>query len=164
MDANVIIDYARADALEQIFPKLREYVGEVCIVEAVFNEVEEIDHKQCKKLGIKVLKSTFEQTKRANKKMYGLSLQDRLCLWMAVDSGCICVSNDRDLRKACEDHGVEILWGLEIMKELVKTKGLSVSDAIMIAERIRKENVNYCSKKIIDKFSADIKSLAHKNK
>jgi len=42
-----------------------------------------------------------------------LSFYDCLCLFLARDKGWICATNDKALRKVCENEGIRLLWGLE---------------------------------------------------
>lgn len=63
-----------------------------------------------------------------------------MCLILARDEGWTCVSNDGPLRRACSASGATVMWGLQMMLELVAAGGLEVGEAIAVAEAIAAEN------------------------
>jgi len=69
-----------------------------------------------------------------------LSFQDRICLLVAKEGGFTCVSNDRRLRMSCEAEGVPVLWGLELLVELVAARAIPAEAARDIAARIVSAN------------------------
>lgn len=65
-----------------------------------------------------------------------LSFQDRICVLVARAGSYTCVTNDRSLRSACTAAGVPVLWGLEILVELVAARALPAESAREIAAQI----------------------------
>jgi len=62
------------------------------------------------------------------------------------------VTNDRRLRRECQDVGLDVLWGLEIMIDLVHAGRLPREDAIEVAEAIRAANPFYVTEEILEEF------------
>ncbi|RME21207.1 MAG: hypothetical protein D6798_18700 [Deltaproteobacteria bacterium] len=83
---------------------------------------------------------TLEQILEAGAERGSLSFADRMCLILARDESWTCVSNDGPLRRACEADGVGVLWGLQLMLELVHAGGMEPDAAIAVAEAIGAEN------------------------
>lgn len=46
------------------------------------------------------------------------------------------VTNDGRLRKACDEDEVPVLWGLEVLAQVVEAGGLPVKAAIELAKRM----------------------------
>jgi hypothetical protein len=91
-----------------------------------------------------------------------LSFRDHLCLIVASDEGFVCVTNDKALRKACDDKGVATLWGLEIMTALVRGRAMQAVDAIETAERISASNPLHIPKKLVDHFKKLVTGIEKK--
>lgn len=59
VDANVLIDYAKAD--ESVLALVVQRVGPIYIPRDVFEEVEQLDEDACTRLGLVVVDGTLEQ-------------------------------------------------------------------------------------------------------
>lgn len=81
-----------------------------------------------------------------------LSYEDKLCLILARDNGWSCLSNDGPLRDACKAQGVSVVWGLEIMLQLVEPGHASAAKVIEVAESIHLINPLYITQKIVRAF------------
>lgn len=131
IDAPVLIDYAATD--KTILGLAAQHIGPVNVLSPVLREVDELDESSCESLGIHIVEPTFAQLSQANQMVGRLSLEDALCLVVARESGWTCVTNDKPLRRACENAEVRVLWGLEIMVELVRLRQLSSTEALKVA-------------------------------
>jgi hypothetical protein len=86
-----------------------------------------------------------------------LSVADQLCILAARRLKCVCVTNDKCLRKACEKINVACMWGLQPLL-LLKTKGvLSVKEALNGVHRIRKQNPKHITETIVNRFAELLK-------
>jgi len=83
-----------------------------------------------------------------------LSRGDRLSFHVCRENDWICLTNDRPLRRICEEHGVRAQWGLELMAELASAGALSRSRALGTARRIRENNPHHISEAIVKRFAA----------
>ena len=122
VDANVLIDYAKADL--SVLALVVEYLGPVHVVRDVLAEVNQLDEEACEHLGVQVVDGTLDQILEAGARRGSLSFADRMCLILARDESWTCVSNDGPLRRACEADGVSVLWGLQLILELVHMGGM----------------------------------------
>ena len=138
VDACVLIDFAKADPA--ILTLVAHHVGEVHVATPVFEEVEDIDATMAISLGIKIYEPSLEIAAAAATKRGRLSFQDRLCLAIAMAEGWTCVSNDKQLRAACEAAKVPVLWGFQVLAMLVDARALSAADARTIATSIAASN------------------------
>ena len=150
IDANVLVDYQAADLA--ILALVNRHVGVVHILTTMLAEVEGFDESDCERLGFRVVEPTFAQVAEAAAPAGRLSFQDRTCLLVCRDHGWTCVSNDRALRKACESDGIEVVWGLELMLELVRHGHLPAEHASEAAERIHLANPVFVSSAILAAF------------
>ncbi len=154
VDANVLIDYAEADL--SVLVRVGEHLAPVCVARDVLGEVERLDEEACRHLGIRVVDGTVEQIVEAGSRRGGLSFADRMCLILARDQGWTCVSNDRPLRRACEGQGVKVLWGFELMLELVRVGGMDADAAIAVAEAIAVANP-WIGTKVVEAFRRKVR-------
>lgn len=138
VDACVLIDFAKADSA--ILTLLSRHVGEVHVATPVFEEVKDVDATMATSLGIKIYQPSLEIAAIAATKRGRLSFQDRLCLAIATAEGWTCVSNDKQLRAACEAAKVPVLWGFQVLALLVDARALSAADARTIATSIAASN------------------------
>ncbi len=138
VDANVLIDYAKAD--ESVLALVVRHIGPVFVPRDVLDEVDQVDEDTCTRLGLQIAEGSLEQLLEAGAGGGGLSFQDWMCLILARDNGWVCVTNDGRLRRACEEADVEIRWGLQLMLEVVDAGGLDAETAIEVAEAIGRTN------------------------
>ncbi len=160
MDANVLIDYQKSDF--SVLGLVNRHVGEVHILTTILDEVEGLDVVDCERLGLKAVEPGLNQLTRAAAQRGQLSFRDHLCLVVASDAEFVCVTNDKPLRKVCDDEGVSILWGLEIMTALVRGRAMRASDAIQTAEKIHLRNPLHISKTLVDRFAKIVTDIEKK--
>ena len=161
MDANVLIDYQNSDF--SVLGLVNKHVGEVLVLTTIIKEVGGLDFTDCERLGLKVIEPDLIQLKRAATKRGQLSFRDHLCLLVASESGFVCVTNDKPLRKACIEEGVAILWGLEIMTALVQGHEMRAVDAIQTAEKIHNSNPLHISRKLVEQFKKIVTDIEKKH-
>lgn len=154
LDANVLIDYANSEL--RVLSLASRHLGHVATASAVLDEVGRVNEDQCATLGIELLEPTLEQIQAASVHSGRLSFQDRLCLILARDGGYVCVTNDRRLRAECVDSSILILWGLELMVELVHHRHLQVSTALRVAHAIHLSNPAHITPEILHRFEQKI--------
>ena len=149
-DANVLIDYVKTNP--QILGLVSKHVGTVYVVADVLEEVEQLDAEQCHAIGLTIVEGTLAQITEASQRGGPLSFEDKLCLILARDNGWACLSNDGPLRDACKAQGVSVVWGLEIMLQLVDAGHVSAALVIEVAESIHSINPLYITQKILTLF------------
>ncbi|HYX23720.1 MAG TPA: hypothetical protein VFC23_06160, partial [Thermoanaerobaculia bacterium] len=93
-----------------------------------------------------------EQLLEAGKGTGRLSFNDRICLILARDGGWTCVTNDRALRKACDGISVPVLWGLELMLDLIADGHLTPESALQAARTIQAANPRHITAEILARF------------
>jgi len=155
VDANVLIDYAKAD--DSVLALVVQHVGPVYIPRDVFDEVEQLDEDACARLGLVVVDGTLEQLLEAGETAGGLSFADRMCLILARDHGWVCVTNDGRLRRACTEADVQVQWGLQLMLKVVETGGMAAEAAIEVAAAIGRENP-WIKQSVVDGFVAKVRA------
>lgn len=149
VDANVLIDFALAD--RAVLALVAGHVGAVHVPRDVLAEVDQLDEAACAELGLVVVDGTLEQLAEAGAGSGRLSFEDRLCLILARDNGWTCISNDGRLRRECEAAGVAVMWGLQLMLELVARGTMTPDAAIEVAEAIGRVNPRM-RPEVIDEF------------
>jgi hypothetical protein len=113
---------------------------------------------QCQSFGLTIVEGSFAQLTEAAQRGGGLSFEDKLCLVLARDHGWTCLTNDGPLRDACKAQGVTVVWGLEIMLQLVEAGHVSADIAIAVAESIHAINPLYITRKIVSTFCRKVQS------
>lgn len=157
MDANVLIDYR--DSNISILTLASHHLGRIQVIETVLDEVDGLDSAQCERLGIAVVEPDLPQLIEAATKRGPLSTQDHLCLIVAKADGSTCITNDAALRKACNEHGVPVLWGLQLMTELVRLVQLSAEDAVAVARDIHANNPLHIPSRLVERFATMVRSI-----
>jgi rRNA-processing protein FCF1 len=147
-DANVLIDYVKADA--EMLSKLASYWEQVFVPDVVLSEVRQLNAQRAKTLGLTVIETPLTLPPAA-----GLSLADRACLHFATERGWTCIANDRHLRNECRKCGVEVVWGLEMLLLLVDSGRLTKSQAQRVATKIHDDN-SQITKTILDDFLVEL--------
>ena len=123
------------------------------------SEVDGVEVIDCERLGIKVITPELIQLVSASAKRGKLSFRDHLCLIVSSALGFVCVTNDKSLRSACIDEGVQPMWGLELMIALVKKHKMRVKDATRVAEEIHQNNPFHIPRTLIDNFVRIVRSI-----
>jgi predicted nucleic acid-binding protein len=160
IDANVLIDYADSDP--SILTLFSKNIGSIHIIPDVLEKVEQLNTKECRRLGLVLAEPTLEQYLEAGKKIPGLAFDDTLCLILARDHHWTLISTDKALRSACKKAHISLLWGLELMLPLVEKNLLSPSQAQKTAARIHTLNPGFVHQQIIESFTKKIEDLQFK--
>lgn len=157
VDANVLIDYLAADVT--VLQLVSRHIGTVHIPRQVLQELPRVGADECEHLGLKIIDETLEHLLEAGQRRGRLSFHDRICLILARDAGWTCVTNDRALRNACEELSIPVLWGLELMLQLVAGHHLATDAAATIAKAIRESNPRHITEEILVRFSRRLKEI-----
>lgn len=153
-DANVLIDYAKTSPA--ILGLVAQHVGPVYVAADILEEVDQLSVTQCQAMGLTIVDGNLAQLTEASQRGGPLSFEDKLCLVLARDNGWSCLSNDGPLRMACKAQGVPVVWGLEIMLDLVEGKHLTAIDAIRVAQAIHAVNPIFITAKILAVFQKKV--------
>lgn len=133
----------------ELFSLVAQQLGQVCVARPLLYELEaEIDIDNAEALGLTIVDVAEEDVvavvnrpKNTPNDIWGpLSDYDTLCLLTAQRYGHICVTNDRNLRKACEHRGVSLKWGLQIVLELLEAGAIDCERAQTIGKRVFETN------------------------
>jgi rRNA-processing protein FCF1 len=157
VDANVLIDYLAVDVT--VLQLVSRHIGTIHVPRPILQEVPRIDPNQCERLGLQIVNGTYEQLSEADQRRGRLSFHDQLCLILARDTGWVCVTNDRALRKSCEKISIPVLWGLELMLQLVAGHHLTAHAAVDIATAIQASNPRHITQEVRERFSRRLQEL-----
>lgn len=156
-DANVLIDYRDSDL--SVLSLVVQYVAPVHVVREVVDEVDGMSLARCRELGLTVIEVETDVLLQLASLPRRVSRRDRLSLHVCRENDWICVTNDRPLRRVCEESNVRVKWGLELMLELVSAGALSASSALETAKRIRENNPHHISEAIIQRFTSRVRRI-----
>ncbi len=137
-DANIIIDYLSSN--KHILSIATEKLCDIYIPTPIFNEISQIDENIAAELGLKIIEPDFKQLTESMERGGALSYQDRICFILARDKEYSCATNDKTLKRHCENNNIKTIWGLEIMILLVEKGHLTKKIAITTAKDINKRN------------------------
>jgi hypothetical protein len=119
----------------------------------------QLNETTLKKLGLRIIDPEEIQLVEASRREGSPSTEDRLCYIVARDSNCDCWTNDKRLRKLCEDNGVNCHWGLAPMIRLVEMGVLSAERALRTAGIIHENNPFYIRKWIVEDFRRKVRLI-----
>ena len=151
VDANVLIDYTKSDV--SILALVSKYVGQIYVPSVILDEVDDLSEEDCLNLGFTVVDESIEVLLAAGEARGALSFEDHVCLLLAAEYECTCVSNDKPLHQACIEEGVSVMWGLRLMLELVEAGHLDKDSALEVAIMIQASNPRHITQEIIDEYS-----------
>ena len=158
LDACVLIDYIKAEP--GLFKIIAGCIGPVHVVSTVYEEVVQLTSlQQMADLGISLVEPEIDDGFEAEQMTGRTSFQDNICLLTAKRLGMICITNDRSLRTACFQHNVPIMWGLELLLQIVESGGLDYKSAIEIGRQIHANNPRHISSKVIANFEKKLSSM-----
>lgn len=149
LDANIIIDYVLSD--RTLLKLISAHVGTIYLATPVLEEIKELDESECDRLGIQIVEPETEILMKSAAVRGALSFQDHLSLLLAKEQQWTCVTNDKPLRRACEQENVSTLWGIELICILVEAKGLDAASASEIILTIHRNNPKYITKPIVER-------------
>jgi rRNA-processing protein FCF1 len=132
-DANVLIDYAKADMT--LLVELVGFWGRVYVPDIVLREVRQLPRERAEALGLIILETPLSLPEARS-----LSFQDRACLHFVIENGWTCIANDRRLRDECANRGRTTVWGLEMLLKLVSAGKIPSARARDAATHIRSDN------------------------
>ncbi len=150
-DANVLIDYVKAD--EDLIRELVAYWGAVYVPDRVLIEVRQLTFQRAEELGLTIIETPLVLPPGS-----GLSDQDRACLHYVLDRGWTCIANDRHLRNECGRQGGRVVWGLEMLLMLVANHQITKARAQDVAKRINIDNPEITDK-ILEEFKCKLAAL-----
>lgn len=158
LDSCVLIDFMNGEP--KLFHLLAEKVGKIHVVTPIIEEVDSIQSlKDLEDLGLIALEPDIEDVFTALKLKGKTSFQDQICYLTAKRYQLTCVTNDKPLRKLCEENHIPTFWGLELIIELTKLDGVSKKKALDIAKVIHKSNPIHIHERILSNFEAALNRI-----
>lgn len=161
LDADVLIDYAHAD--DGILRLVARHLAPVRVLSTTRNEVREFRNEDYSRLGITILIPTADQEEAAAGISSRSSLNDLLCLVVCRGNDWTLATNDRILRKVCEEYGVRTRYGLELMLDLFAIGCLPRSRAESVAERLHSRSPEHFHRGLIDWFRVQLGRIASRS-
>jgi len=155
-DANVLIDYLVTD--KKILKLIPGLFKEATIPIDVLKEVEQVTAKQITACGFTVYYPDPDTYYKAANSENGLSFEDNICIIDSKTNGWGIITNDTKMRSKCEEEGVELFWGLQLMVILVEKGRLAKDEAITAGEKIEVSNPRI-TKTDLKRFKAKINAI-----
>ena len=152
----MLIDFIKAD--RTVLELVVKHVGPLHVTSPVVDEVSEIDDEnELVALGLIIIEPEIEDAYAASDRSGPLSFEDWLCLLTAKRHGFTCVTYDKNLRRFCQQEGVSLLWGLELVAELHRVGGITGKEADACAQTIRRSNPKHITEEIVSRFADRIR-------
>jgi rRNA-processing protein FCF1 len=153
-DANILIDYASCGM--EVLALVSEHLAPVVVPDVILQEVRSLTQEQIEEAGITVVETPLDLLLPDPLVSKRLSTQDRVCLEMASANGWTCATNDRVLRNACQARDVRLVWGLELMVELVDRRILPEKKARNVGKKMHQVNPKSITNQVLTDFLARI--------
>ena len=150
-EANVLMDYCESGN-RAVLSLAAEQIGPLVVVSSVLDEVRELDADDCANLGIRIVEATTEQLDRAGWVDSPVSFSDQVGLVLCRDEGWTCVTNDRTLKRLCEQLGVPVRFGLSLLVDLAVAGAITRRRAGVVARRIHALNPNHIDDRVLSRF------------
>ena len=162
LDTCVASDILNVDA--EIFVLAARYLGSICMPAVLIDELREcfqiVDPSE---MGVDEIALTDEDRieavdLRERPGKSALSENDCACAILAARLKCRCVTNDKLLQKTCEELGVPVWWGLEMVLELCDRGGISFDRAEAFIIGLCRLTP-YVNEKIEERFRARLEKI-----
>ncbi len=159
LDANVLIDLQNSEL--EVLSEVKKHVAEIFVLKDIFdNELPDLTESDCHRVDLAIIEPKEHVSREVDKNFVKLTEEDQLNLFTAVDSGFILVTNDVNLRKACEERQVKVIWGLQLILMLVEKSEYSIDDAKNIGEKIAESNP-FITEEIVLDFNEKLENIRH---
>lgn len=158
VDADVLIDYCNSDL--SVLEALSRRIGRVHIGTPTFDEVTQLTLGEVRDRGFVVVIQDLKIAGEAASRRGGLSFSDHVTLLLAKENSWCCITNEKELRRECEEEGVSVLRGLEPMKILVANRVITAAKAVRTARLIQDSNPAFITADIIGTFERQIGQIA----
>ncbi|MFK5986112.1 MAG: hypothetical protein QM479_11905 [Pseudomonadota bacterium] len=158
-DANVLIDYVESDIT--ILAIYSAEIERIIIPEIILDEVEQLTFEECEHYGLQVVSEEMDVLNLASTNVHGpLSFQDKVCLYLtkSIDNA-ICITNEKALKRFCEEQEIPVKRGLKLMVELVEHKKIDAEVVLEVAQQIHRNNPLFITDKIIEEFTRIISDI-----
>ena len=120
IDSCIIIAFIHPDI--KLLDFVTQNIGDIYINSITLKEELE-DHKDMlRHMSYTLIEDNIEDMCLARQMNGPTSFHDNLQMLSCLKYGYTCVTNDRDLINLCKKNSVNVMWGLELIIELVKTK------------------------------------------
>jgi len=145
LDANVMIDYGSTDP--SVLRLVTRHICRLAVIDFVLAEVDQFSTDDCHRLGIQIINADIGDLISAGNPCKGLSFQDQLCLSVSRRLHLTCITNDGKLRRECSKERIEVMWGLNLMLDLVRKGKLNSHRAHQIVRDM--QEINPCITKSV---------------
>jgi len=150
VDANVLIDYCDTDP--SLLALYSNQIQPIIIPSVILDEVSQLDEGDCAQLDLMVIEEPLSVLTKAAETRGALSFEDRVCLILSEQNNWTCATNDRRLNRTCSERGVNAIWGLKIMSELVANRQIARDEAIYVANQMCLTNPYFYNETILENF------------
>lgn len=157
IDADVLIDYHESDI--DVLKLFSTQISQIHIGRDTLQKVSGVSNSEARRLKILVETPTLKLATKASQSRGKLSYDDHVTLLLAYQNNWICITNDNALRSECIKEGVELLWGLEPIKLLVKHRIISLNKSLKIAKTIQISNPDFITDSILSRFEQQIREI-----
>jgi len=157
IDADVLIDYRESDI--RILTLFSSQVGRLHVGRATLQKVRHVTETEAKRLKLVVETPDLKLAVAASQARSQLSYDDHETLLLAAQNDWKCITNDNALRAECDKEGVDLLWGLEPMKFLVRSNSLPLNKALKVAKMIQISNPDYITDSILRRFEEQLREI-----
>lgn len=147
LDANVLIDIVKCD--KTILMLISRHVGQIIIPTTILEEVKGLTEDECRVLGLTLIEPSLDLLSKAVQMPRPLSLEDWTCVLLAEKYRYVCVSNDKALRKQCNQLQLTVKWELELLCNLTEAGGILPTQCGNIIRIIQNNNPFFITNKIV---------------
>ncbi len=159
IDANVLIDYAQSD--DSVLLLATQHLSILYVPDPVVEEVNDLSESDYDRLNLTIIEPTTVQMLHAASLDWTPRIADKICFVLCQENQWICATNDKKVRTQCSNAGIEVMWGAQIMLELIKVEQLSADEAIEIMNTIQLKNP-YIKQATVNRFSEKAREIETK--
>jgi rRNA-processing protein FCF1 len=143
IDANILIDYLETDG--EIISLFSRNFAPIFVADIVATEINRFREIHPSTLGITVIETPYTVLLESSDRPASLSIQDFACMRLAQQRELVCATNDKALRRECQNRNIPVIRGLTLMRQLTGEGLLDIKRAVECAWAI-----HHCNKTITE--------------
>ncbi|MBI2424594.1 MAG: hypothetical protein HYV27_17310 [Candidatus Hydrogenedentes bacterium] len=159
-DTCVLLDYWKTSP--DILRALHQHVERVVVLDTVFDQ--EIADPSMSRQELLACGISFHEPPHAIlleasrlSESGSLSFYDWVIVLATQDLQAVCITNDRRLREACRQRGVERIWGLEMLLHLTSAGRCTCEESAAWALCMHALNPGYINETVLASFLAKLR-------
>ena len=154
-DANILIDFYDED--KELISIICKEVINLHVPVPVLSEVGQLNFDTASKMGLSIEEISLEYLEESHR-LPGCSKQDSVCYHLALHKGWGCATNEKRLKKHCDESGIPVVRGLRLILAAVAKKAITKKRAEQTGKGILSVN-RWIKPEVLQQFMEELTGI-----